>query len=182
MIADLSLPVRGEVSLNEHTSAHFDVFGTGHELAIDFLLASLSNAVDCKSQDEVVRRLNGALALIKDIAPQDGLEAMLASQMVATHRAAMSMLGKSGLATTVDGIEIWAKHAHKLLTLYTHQMKALQKHRHGGKQTVVVKHVHVHGGGQAIVGDVTASAGHGEGSGISKEQPHARLSQGFMRR
>ena len=160
---NLSLLVGGEISQNEHTTALMSVFGTGYELALDFLLKSLMQAVDAQSQDEMIRRLNGAIALIKELDPQDPAEAMLISQMVATHRAAMSMLGKSGKAKLADTAELWSKHAHRILTLYTHQMKALQKHRHGGKQTVVVKHVHVHGGGQAIVGDVTASAGNGEG-------------------
>jgi hypothetical protein len=34
-------------------------------------------------------------------------------------------------------------------------MEALRKHRNGGNQKVVVEHVHVHNGGQAIVGNVS---------------------------
>ena len=49
------------------------------------------------------------------------------------------------------------------------QLEALDKHRRRGQQTVVVEHVHVNDGGQAIVGSVSA----GRGQAKSEEQPHA---------
>jgi hypothetical protein len=42
----------------------------------------------------------------------------------------------------------------KLARTYAAQMEALRKHRNGGKQTIVVQHVNVEDGGQAIVGNV----------------------------
>jgi hypothetical protein len=59
----------------------------------------------------------------------------------------------------------------KLLRTYTAQLEALQRYRGKGQQKVTVEHVHVHSGGQAIVGAVTG------GSGVqtkSKEQPDAK--------
>jgi hypothetical protein len=38
-------------------------------------------------------------------------------------------------------------------------MEALDKHRDKGQQKVTVEHVHVHQGGQAIVGNVGSGAG-----------------------
>ena len=43
---------------------------------------------------------------------------------------------------------------NKLARTFATQMEALRKHRNGGQQRVRVEHVHVHPGGQAIVGDV----------------------------
>jgi len=57
------------------------------------------------------------------------------------------------------------------LRTFTMQAETLAKLRRGGGQTVRVEHVHVHPGGQAIVGAVTT----GGGSPLkSEEQPHAK--------
>jgi hypothetical protein len=56
-----------------------------------------------------------------------------------------------------EGRERVLKQAQKLMALYAQQMAALDKHRGRGQQRVVVEHVHVHPGGQAIVGTVEAS-------------------------
>ena len=49
---------------------------------------------------------------------------------------------------------------------------ALNRHRGKGQQKVTVEHVHVHAGGQAVVGMVEARGG-GDG-GRSEEQPQAK--------
>ena len=54
------------------------------------------------------------------------------------------------------------------------QVEALKNYRSKGEQRMVVQHVNVAEGGQAIVGDVSAPA---PGVGVhqkAKEQPHAR--------
>lgn len=45
-------------------------------------------------------------------------------------------------------------HAQKLLRLYLEQMKALNKHRGKSDQKVVIEHVNIAPGGQAIVGNI----------------------------
>jgi len=49
--------------------------------------------------------------------------------------------------------------AVKLLRTYTAQPEALQRYRGNGQQKATVEHVHVHSGGQAIVGAVTGGTG-----------------------
>jgi hypothetical protein len=46
----------------------------------------------------------------------------------------------------------------KLTRTYAAQMEALKRYRSGGEQKMTVQHVHVAEGGQAIVGNVSASA------------------------
>jgi hypothetical protein len=58
----------------------------------------------------------------------------------------------------------------KLLRTFTAQIEALQRHRGKGEQKVTVEHVHVHAGGQAIVGAVTPGGG---GAAKSEEQADA---------
>ncbi len=48
--------------------------------------------------------------------------------------------------------------ANKLSRTYTLLLDALNRHRGKGQQKVTVEHVHVHSGGQAIVGTVQTSA------------------------
>ena len=51
-------------------------------------------------------------------------------------------------------------------------LDALNRHRGKGQQKVVVEHVHVHAGGQAVVGAIETP---GEGiDGNQKDQPHAK--------
>ncbi len=101
------------------------------------------------------------------IAPKDESEGMLAAQMAATHHVAMQMLQKA--ARTNDQWQ--GNFAVKLLRTYTAQMETLQRCRGKGEQKVTVEHVHVHAGGQAVVGVVTP-----RGGGVQEkttEQPHA---------
>ena len=62
-------------------------------------------------------------------------------------------------------------HANKLSRTYATLLEALNRYRGKGAQKVTVEHVHVHEGGQAIVGNVES-----RGGGFapkSKDQPHA---------
>jgi hypothetical protein len=51
--------------------------------------------------------------------------------------------------------------AVKLLRTYVAQLEAFQRYRGKGQQNVTVEHVHVHQGGQAIVGHVETTRGWG---------------------
>ena len=62
--------------------------------------------------------------------------------------------------------------ANKLSRTYATLVEALNRHRGKGQQKVTVEHVHVHAGGQAVVG-VVAPPGGGDQS-KSKDQPHAK--------
>jgi hypothetical protein len=50
---------------------------------------------------------------------------------------------------------------------------ALNRHRGKGHQKVTVEHVHVHEGGQAIVGNVSTRSGGRGGEQKTEEQSHA---------
>jgi hypothetical protein len=52
-------------------------------------------------------------------------------------------------------------------------MSALKEYRSKGEQKMTVQHVHVAEGGQAIVGNVNATAEGGRSREKSGEQPHA---------
>jgi hypothetical protein len=88
---------------------------------------------------------------------------MLATQMIATNRAAMDMLARARETEHLPTMQECGNLTVKLLRTYTAQIEALAKLRRGGEQTVRVEHVHVHEGAQAIVGNVVSRAGPREG-------------------
>jgi hypothetical protein len=59
--------------------------------------------------------------------------------------------------------------ANKLSRTWATLLEALNRHRGKGQQKVTVEHVHVHAGGQAVVGTVEAAGG-----GKPEEQAHAK--------
>ena len=94
-------------------------------------------------------------AVTRSIGPRDGLEALLALQMVATHNLAMHYLNLAAQNQTVPAIELFTNSANHLLRTFSKQVEALKTYRSKGEQRVEVEHVHVHRGGQAIVGAVS---------------------------
>ena len=95
-------------------------------------------------------------AIVREIAPRDGVERMLAVQMATTHVAMIRQGGRMANAEQLLQFEAHERAYNKLARTYTAQVEALRKYRNGGKQTVTVHHVNVEDGGQAIVGNVEA--------------------------
>jgi hypothetical protein len=86
---------------------------------------------------------------------------MLAAQLLAAHNAAMECYRRAMLGEqTFEGRRENLSQANKLSRTYAVLLDALNRHRGKGQQKVTVEHVHVHQGGQAIVGAVN-SAGKG---------------------
>jgi hypothetical protein len=88
----------------------------------------------------------------------------------------MDMLGRTKQSPTVPYMQTCAGIATKLQRTFVAQVEALSKLRRGGEQKVTVEHVHVHAGGQAIVGAVTSTPGPGGGGEHSRNrsQAHAK--------
>lgn len=99
------------------------------------------------------------------MAPQNLTEAMLASQMIATHEAATMFLWRATLNDQgTESIDSNVLRATRLMRLFTEQLDAMAKLKgNAGHQKVTVEHVHVHKGGQAIVGAVSTTKGEGGG-------------------
>jgi hypothetical protein len=72
--------------------------------------------------------------------------------MVATHFAVTRALRRLKGTDTIRQQDSNGNLAVKLLRTFTAQTEALQRYRGKGQQKVTVEHVHVHTGGQAIVG------------------------------
>ena len=109
-----------------------------------------------QSDNEVrARQYNAAIAGLIGIAPQDEIEGMIAAQLIATHNATMECYRRAMIGEqTLEGRRDNLSQANKLSRTYAVLLDALNRHRGKGQQKVTVEHVHVHSGGQAIVGAV----------------------------
>jgi hypothetical protein len=97
---------------------------------------------------------------------------MIAAQLIAAHNATMecyrrAMIGEQAFEGRRENLS----QANKLSRTYAMLLDALNRHRGKGQQKVTVEHVHVHSGGQAVVGIVEPPEGGSQPK--SKEQPHA---------
>jgi hypothetical protein len=115
------------------TDTHHTEHATEAGAVTPELLARLSATLWLPhDMDQAAReaRLEAAQAMLADIAPDGGMEGMLAVQMVATHEAAMECLRRAMQGDQPpDGGDRNLKHAEKLLALYTRQMEVLGRHR-----------------------------------------------------
>src|SRR5688500_8883833 len=91
------------------------------------------------TQEQQLQRAGEALALLRGIAPQDEMEGVLATQMVATHNAAMDCFRRAALPEQTFGAkDMYWRHAVKLLSTYVRQMEALDRRRGKGQHLVTV--------------------------------------------
>ena len=107
---------------------------------------------DAETRD---KQLSATVAALIGIAPKDELEGMMAAQLVAAHNAAMECYRRAMIGEqTFEGRRDNLAQANKLFRTYATLLEALNRHRGKGQQKVTVEHVHVHSGGQAMVGVV----------------------------
>ena len=106
-------------------------------------------------------------AFLAEIGPRTGLEAMLAVQMIGVHEAATVFLRRAQPdRDTGDEAEANVQRAVRLMRLFNEQIGVMAKLKGtASQQKVTVEHVHVHQGGQAIVGAVGSPATIGRGDG-----------------
>jgi hypothetical protein len=98
---------------------------------------------------------------------------MMAAQLLAAHNATMECYRRAMLPEqTSEGRSENLNQASKLSRTYAVLLDALNRHRGKGQQKVTVEHVHVHSGGQAVVGMVGPPGGGAPPK--REEQPHAK--------
>jgi hypothetical protein len=134
-----------------------DALGTASPAFVDAELVRLMTVFSDRAGTIDTRAVNAALAVIDGLKPQNEIEAMLAAQIAVTHGLTMKFSARlySGATETIPQQDSAALTLSRLQRAFTTQMDALSNMRRGGRQKVVVEHVHVYPGGQAIVGNVT---------------------------
>lgn len=118
---------------------------------------------DQKSKDIM---LDYAAIAMRGFAPQDEVEDMMAAQAVGLHAAAMESMRRAMIKDQPHNLRMdMLNAANKLAGTYARIVEVLDKRRGKSGQKVTVEHVHVHQGGQAIVGNIEAGGGSGSKSG-----------------
>jgi hypothetical protein len=165
-----------------------DAFGTRSLQFVYAMLRGIGKATEDHSEDKGFRpgspdqlAFNAALAVIDGVRPKDEVEAMLAAHMAVTNIALLELVAHMRKAAAghlyqgnggIKRLEVFGSLTTKFMRTYTTQVEALTRKRRKGEQSVTVKYVHVHPGGQAIVGNVN----HRNGRGVAKNdhRPHGR--------
>lgn len=95
-----------------------------------------------------------ALAAEQDIQAENSLEKMLAHQLATSHKSAMELMTKGffedDLLTKARVMNI----AVKMMEVFQKGLLTAQRLKSGGNQNIVVQHVTVSDGGQAVIGNV----------------------------
>lgn len=120
------------------------------------LTALLHNVVDLTQRDRKADEpgINQMIAQIASVEPRDGVEAMLATQMAVVHQATLKVARTLRGVETIPQQDSASNSFNKLARTFAAQVEALKRYRSKGEQKVVVEHVTVNDGGQAIVGQV----------------------------
>ena len=135
-------------------------------LALLGQVMALEHATTTMEPERIDTMRMNAIAMLGELQPATATEAMLAAQMVGTHRAAMMFLKNATKPDdSFDGRDRNVLRAMRLMRLFTEQVEAMSKLKGKcGQQRVVVEHVTIGAGGRAIVGAVMPG-GRGEGGG-----------------
>lgn len=90
---------------------------------------------------------------------QNGLESMLAAQMLSIHKLQQRSMTYANASDNLELKTYYTNSAIKLANCFVQQANMLAKLRGVGGQKIIVEHVDIHQGGQAVVGNIQGSMG-----------------------
>lgn len=123
---------------------------------------SIPKEVQPDKMKDLLEWLNPLLAGIN---PQDEIEGLLTVQMIGIHNASLEAIRRAmSYGQHPEAVRSYMNLAGKLARTFTQQLEALKRYRSGGQQKVMVEHVHVNQGGQAVIGTINR----GEGRRVKK--------------
>ncbi|HSA60843.1 MAG TPA: hypothetical protein VLE03_01265 [Nitrospiraceae bacterium] len=105
--------------------------------------------------------LDLALGAAVSIQPRDAIEAMLVDQLAVGHNAAMRLSTQASIAPNAVDMVRLANASARMMEVFQQGALALHRLCTGGRQTVVVQHVQVADGGQAVVAGNLEAANRG---------------------
>ncbi len=129
-----------------------DGFGkhvVNRNVVTDSILADQDLNLNEKAQD--------AEQNIAALNPENNIELLLASQMMAVHNYQQRLISHAVNTGNIDASVKYGNLAAKLANVFIQQVNLMQKLKGTGQQKVIFEHVHIHSGGQAIVGTVNTN-------------------------
>jgi hypothetical protein len=110
-----------------------------------------STSLSWGQSQETADNLYTAIAFLGELGPTNPTEALLSAQMIGIHQAATQFLRRA--LASEQTVESTETNANRAMRLFIEQLEAMAKlNGKGGQQRVVVEHVTVAAGGQALVG------------------------------
>jgi len=99
---------------------------------------------------------NFTAALMHGLKPKDETESLLIAQMAGTHNLIMEYMKRAVVpGQYLEAANDYTSRAYKLMNVFLKQIETLEKLRgKTSQQKVIVEHVHIHEGGQAVVGHI----------------------------
>jgi hypothetical protein len=111
-------------------------------------------------REQHIKQQCAAYYAMAGIKPKDEAEGMIAALLVASYNASMDCYRRAAIDNqTPQARQENLNQANKLSRTFSTLLEGLNRHRGKGQQKVTVEHVHVHEGGQAIVGNVETQGG-----------------------
>lgn len=158
---------RFKAAAMQATPEQFDdicyLFKTNHEEVVLNIIAKSLLGTSVSDSQKLDDHLDLILQQFSELKPESYLESMLLAQIIQVSTAAGNCMERAfHKDQTFVAKEMYANLAIKFQRTFVAQIEALQKLRGKGGQKVTVEHVHVHEGGQAIVGNINHATG-GEG-------------------
>ena len=129
-----------------------------------------------QTEEDHKSQFSAAVVAMCAFKPADEIEGMIAAQAVAMHHASMECSRRAMIPEQPFEItQGYRKAAANMSRTFTELLSALDRKRgKGGQQRVIVEHVNIHAGGQAIVGNLAPGAPTGGGDrGRSSGEPQA---------
>lgn len=126
-----------------------EITGTKHKQLAEDIVNRATDAI-C-GREEFREKAIIVMASLIEQQPKDAHEARLCAQAVALYSQGLKYMYRSEQGNMIPQCEFYIKNAMKLLRLHNETVEAINKHRRGGGQRVVVQHVQVNDGGQAVV-------------------------------
>ena len=132
--------------------------GSRSDVWNDAVLDSLQMAIpnlERLPQEVIERKSQAMLDALMSLKPGDEIEGMVMAQMIAIQEAIMECFRRAwGDKQHPRLQQDYLNQAGKLSRTYTRLLDALNKHRGKGQQKMIVEHVNIRAGGQAVVGNV----------------------------
>ena len=146
-----------EFNSEEETSRFTGSFGS---LDPDFVFELLRQVANTPSNSRFSdeQGIKFMMSAIRGLKPRDQTEAMIAAQIAAVHSAMMTAANRLAHAETLAEMDSAERAVNKLGRTFAALVETLKRCRNGGDHNVLVQHMSIAEGGQAIVGNLTRSA------------------------
>ena len=125
-----------------------------HNLALGNHLFGLALHATLPEYKKSPEQLAGLASLFTESKVTSPVEAMLVSQMASLHANAMRLMATAMECNSASTSNAMYAQANKLMRSFALHVETYEKLKRGGQQRIKVDHVHVHEGGQAIVGNI----------------------------